>query len=73
MLIITALIPKLLLLLLLLLFTIYKNERKEHKFWRQKKTKQLYKNKKIFRIDYIDVNKVLVSEKETYGTKNSFK
>ena len=39
----------------------------------KKKTKQLYKNKKIFRIDYIDVNKVLVSEKETYGTKNSFK
>ena len=24
-------------------------------------------------IDYIDVNKVLVSKKEPYGTKNSFK
>ena len=31
------------------------------------------KEKKVFQIDYIDVNKVLVSKKELYGTKNSFK
>ena len=29
-----------------------------------------YKNKKIFKIDDIDVNKILVSKKESYGTKN---
>ena len=32
-----------------------------------------YKNKKINRIDDIDVNKILVSKKEPYGTKSSFK
>ena len=32
-----------------------------------------YKNKKINRIDDIDVNKILVSKKEPYGTKNSLK
>ena len=32
-----------------------------------------YKNKKINRIEEIDVNNVLVSKKEPYGTKNSFK
>ena len=32
-----------------------------------------YKNKKIFNIDNIDVNKILVSKKETYGEHNSFK
>ena len=32
-----------------------------------------YKNKKVFQIDYIDVNKILVSKKEPYGTKNWFK
>ena len=32
-----------------------------------------YKNKKIFKIDDIDVNKILVSKKESYGTKNSSK
>ena len=32
-----------------------------------------YKNKKLNRIDDIDVNKILVSKKESYGTKNSFK
>ena len=29
-----------------------------------------YKNKKITKIDDIDVNKTLVSKKESYGTKN---
>ena len=31
------------------------------------------KNKKIFNIDDIDINKILVSKKETYGKYNSFK
>ena len=31
------------------------------------------KNKKIFNIDDIDVNKTLVSKKEQYGKYNSFK
>ena len=39
-----------------------------------KKT-DFYKNKykKIFNIDDIDVNKILVSRKELYGTNNAFK
>ena len=32
-----------------------------------------YKNKKIFHIDDVDVNKILVSKKEPYGTKNVLK
>ena len=32
-----------------------------------------YKNKKIFNIDNINVNKILVSKKETYAKYNSFK
>ena len=32
-----------------------------------------YKHKKIFNIDNIDVNKILVSKKEQYGKYNSFK
>ena len=31
-----------------------------------------YKNKKVSKIDDIDVNKILVSKEEPYGTKNSF-
>ena len=35
------------------------------------KQSNLYnKNKKIFNIDYIDVNKILVSKKEQYGKYN---
>ena len=37
------------------------------------KKSDFYKNKKVFQIDNIDVNKILVSKKEPYGTKNSFK
>ena len=37
------------------------------------KKSNFYKNKKIFNIDNIDVNKILVSKKETYGKYNSFK
>ena len=32
-----------------------------------------YKNKKLFNIHDLDVIKILVSEKESYGTKNSLK
>ena len=35
------------------------------------KKNDFYKNKKIFNIDNIDVNKMLVSKKETYGKYNS--
>ena len=38
-----------------------------------KKSNLYNKNKKIFNIDYIDVNKILVSKKEQYGKYNSFK
>ena len=36
------------------------------------KKSDFYKNKKIFNKDDIDVNKILVSKKETYGKYNSF-
>ena len=32
-----------------------------------------YKNKKVFQVENIDVTKILVSKKESYGIKNSFK
>ena len=32
-----------------------------------------YKNKKLLKIEDIDINKMLVSKKESYGTKNSLK
>ena len=32
-----------------------------------------YKNKKLFRIEDIDINKILVSRKKSYGTRNSLK
>ena len=48
----------------------------ENKFWRQKNRKKWLprkKNKKIFNIDDIDVNKILVSKKEPYSTKKGLK
>ena len=33
----------------------------------------LYKNKKLFKIEDIDINKILVSKKEPYGKKSSLK
>ena len=59
---------------LLFFFTVYKNERKEHKFWQQKyqEKRLLQQKQKIFNIDDIDVNKILVSKKEQYGKYNSF-
>ena len=38
-----------------------------------KKSDFYNRNKKIFNIDDIDVNKILVSKKEQYGKYNSFK
>ena len=32
-----------------------------------------YRNKKLFNIDDIDANKILISKKEPYGKKSSFK
>ena len=32
-----------------------------------------YENKKLFKIDDTDVDKILVSKKEPYGTNKSFK
>ena len=32
-----------------------------------------YKNKKLNRIEDIDINNILLSKKEPYGTKNLFK
>ena len=32
-----------------------------------------YKNKKLFNIHDLDVNKISISKKESYGTKNSLK
>ena len=40
---------------------------------KKSKKSEFYKNKKVFHIDNIDVNKILVSKKESYGIKNSFK
>ena len=37
------------------------------------KTYYFQKNKKIIKIDNIDVNKILVSKEKTYGSKNTFK
>ena len=40
---------------------------------RKIKKSDFYKNKKINNIEDIDANKILVSKKESYATKNSFK
>ena len=37
------------------------------------KKSDFYKNKKVAKIDDIDVNKILVSKEEAHGTKKSFK
>ena len=37
------------------------------------KKSEFYRNKKAFQLDDIDVNKILVSKKEPYGTKNALK
>ena len=48
---------------LLFFFTVYKNEWKLHKFWRQKNKKSdFYKSKKAFQLADIDLNEILVSK-----------
>ena len=37
------------------------------------KESDFYKNKKLFKIEDIDINKIFVSKKELYGTKNAIK
>ena len=37
------------------------------------KRSDFYKNKKVFQIDNIDANKILVYKEEPYGTHNLFK
>ena len=57
-----------------LFFSKVKNEWKEHNFEDKKINKSNFnKNKKLFNIHELDVNKILVSKKESYGTKASFK
>ena len=59
---------------LLFFFIIYKNERNINFDNKNIKKSNFYnKNKKIFNIDDIDVNKILVSKKEQYGNHNSSK
>ena len=50
-------------------------DRKSRKFDNKniKKSDFCNKNKKVFNIDDIDVNKILVSKKEQYGEYSSFK
>ena len=47
----------------------------KNRYFDNKKIKKsdFYKNKKAFQIDFIDVNKILVSKTESYGTKNALK
>ena len=59
---------------MLFFFTEYKKEHKEHKFrWQKNLKSDFYRKKKTFQIDDIVVNKILVSNKESYGTKNALK
>ena len=37
------------------------------------KRSSFYKNQKINNIEYTDINNILVSKKESYGNKSSFK
>ena len=52
----------------------YKNGWKESKFqWQKSQKSDFYKNKRVTKIDDIDVNKILGSKEKPYSTKNSFK
>ena len=43
------------------------------KFEDKKMRTRIYKNKKLFNIHDLDISKILVSKKESYGKKNSLK
>ena len=47
----------------------------KNRYFDDKKIKKsdFYKNKKSFHIGVIDLNKILVSKTESYGTKNALK
>ena len=48
--------------------------KKSINFEDKKSTKAIFtKTKKLFKIEDIDINNILVSKKESYGTKNSLK
>ena len=51
----------------------YKNEWKDNFFDKKVNKSSFYKNTKLFSLHDIDVNKILVSKKESYSTKNSLK
>ena len=40
---------------------------------KKKQKSEFYKSKKLTSMGDVNVNKILVSKKESYGTKNSFK
>ena len=54
---------------------LYYFDKKTKKTTKTKKINEnnFYKNKKLFNLYDLDVNKILVSKKELYGTKNSLK
>ena len=56
-------------------FTKDKDEWKEYNFRRENSINKsnFYENKKLLKIDDIDINKILVSKRGPYGTKKSFK
>ena len=67
-------IPKLLLKKFTFFTKCKERSRKNLNFGDKKKQKnEFYKNKKVSKVDETDVSKILVSNEEPYGTKNSFK
>ena len=55
------------------LFNITRSRKSVNFGDKKAKNCDFYKNKKVIKIDDIDVNKILVSKKEPYGSKTSFK
>ena len=54
--------------------TLFKNEWKEQILVIKRSTRVIFiRNKKIFNIDEIGVDKILVSKRESYGKKGSLK
>ena len=54
--------------------TLFKNEWKEQLLVIKRSTRVIFmRNKKIFNIDEIGVDKILVSKRESYGKKGSLK
>ena len=72
---ITVRIPKIILNFFLLFSLMYIRMSGKSVSFDDKKIKRsdFYKNKKVFQIDNIDANKILVYKEEPYGTHNLFK